>query len=195
MKRVLFLLLSSLFVGNTMAQTSPVAPTSLEIQTKNSVLLKDVMMGVFLLDDNNKMIYYGNTYIRIPLYLSVPQDVTIKYCWYGTKMAFGEEIRVSEEPEYIEEGMYVNGRLTMYKTKTMLKKDQTVFCKFNWSDNGEIMSVDKYNADGDLIRSYKSENYNVEPKALSDERPTIRSDDRFGVFNADNKVRCEYFEL
>ena len=52
-------------------------------------------------------------------------------------MVFGERTRTSENPYRIEEGTYINGRLSMYV------KDRYVY-KLEWSSSGQILRITKY---------------------------------------------------
>ena len=216
MKKLLISLLSCLFIASAMAQTSSVAPTSEEIQKKNGSKIYKVIQDFFVYDyhpyiDKQFVKHaYRDLKIRIPLYLSTPRDVTIKYCWYSTKMAFGEEIRTSEEPGYIEEGTYVNGRLTMYKSQcwyyaTLYYYDEfeklasglaTIFYKFNWSADGEIISAHRYNDAGDemvLKDSVSTTTWGQESSGVRRMPENWGSIELYG-FDSDNKVRCEYIE-
>lgn len=92
----------------------------------------------------------------IPLYMSFPQNGTVKFCWYDTKMMFGEKVRTSESPSRTEEGTYVNGRLSMYKAS-----DGYIY-KFNWVNiRGMVLleSIVKYRSDGSEDKRYSSKIY------------------------------------
>lgn len=92
----------------------------------------------------------------IPLYVATPQNGTVKFCWYDTKMVFGEKVRTGEKPSRTEEGTYVNGRLSMYK-----RSDNDIY-KFNWVNTGNMVlleSIVRYRGDGSEIDRYTREYY------------------------------------
>lgn len=107
--------------ANTMAQSGPLVPKSEEARTTNSVYLYKV---------------FGKE-VNIPVYLTSNRTVSIKYCWYSTKMVFGESVRISENPYRIEEGTYTNGRLTTYA------KDGYIYT-LEWYPDGKIKRIRKY---------------------------------------------------
>ena len=121
-KNFLLAALCSLFVSATFAQ-SPLAPKEPRAQLINYLMWRDI------------------EFLSIPVYLSTPRDANIKYCWYSTRMAFGEKVRTTEEPYRTEEGQYTNGRLTMYH-----KND--IFYKFVWNHDGSIKHIILYDENG-----------------------------------------------
>ncbi len=134
MKKNLFLTaLCCLFVSASFAE-SPLAPKEPRAQLINYLMWRNI------------------EFLSIPVYLSTPRDANIKYCWYSTRMAFGEKVRTSEEPYRTEEGMYTKGRLTMYH-----KND--IFYKFEWNHDGSIKSITLYNENGDSRGSIANKSY------------------------------------
>lgn len=136
-KLLLSLVLCSLFVGNTLAQSNPTAPTNNKPRTINAVLLDKAIDG-----------------LDIPVYLPTAENVTIQYYWYPTKMAFGEEVRSGNTPEKTETGVYTNGRLHMYYKETCVYK-------IHWSYDGGITLIVKYRTTGEEIRSYTLSSFNM----------------------------------
>ncbi len=136
MKKSFLLIVSCcLFACVTFAQSSSVAPKDYKSQTINSLLLREAS------NDH----YDGS--INIPVYLTSARDVTIEYCWYKTAMQWGNCVRVSEEPVRVEQGTYVNGRLTDYKTAKF-------FYNIEWSPTGIITRINKYDKDGKSCGTY-----------------------------------------
>ncbi len=130
MKKYLLVALCCFFACATFSQSGPTAPQTYKAKVMNSSLLYEAIRDV-----------------DIPVYLSYPMDVNIKYCWYDTDLVWGEQVRTSETPCRKEEGTYTNGRLSMYK-----KGDY--FYQILWSPDGAIKSINKYNSSGNLIQEY-----------------------------------------
>lgn len=107
--------------AHTMAQSGPLVPQTKELKTWNSFLLYEV---------------FGK-HVNIPVYLNSAENISIQFCWYSTKMVFGERVRTSENPYRIEEGTYINGRLSMY-TK------EGYSYKLEWSSDGGLIRIRKY---------------------------------------------------
>lgn len=128
-------LLTMLFPAKGSGQSNALAPQGYRLRTINSALLE---------------IAIGN--VNSPVYLNLVQDVKIIYRWYDTRMAFGEKVRISEDPIYTEECTYSNGRLSMYKK-------ESIFYKIHWSIEGEITKIVLYNSNGDELRSYSLSTY------------------------------------
>lgn len=117
----------------------------------------------------------------IPLYMSFPENGSVKYCWYDTKMMFGEKVRTSESPSRIEEGTYVNGRLSMYKAS-----DGYIY-KFNWVNmSGMVLleSIVKYGVDGSEKMRHSGQIYKYsweKAKTISAISPKAQS---ISIYNA-----------
>lgn len=69
-------------------------------------------------------------------------------------MSFGEKVRVSEEPIYIEECIYEHGRLSTYKKGNIIYK-------LHWSPEGEILEIVSYNSAGVELESFSLKRYNA----------------------------------
>ncbi len=128
-KNFLLAALCSLFVSATFAQSSPLAPKDYQSKVSNSIKLYRVIK-----------------YVDIPVYLNTPDNKTITYCWYKTKISFGEKVRISDNPIQVEVGEYINGRLSMYNTGSYIYK-------LEWRYDGYITKIVKYNNDGTVINS------------------------------------------
>ena len=134
MKKSFLLIVSCcLFACVTFAQSSSVAPKDYKSLTINCYLLWKAF------DSHNNL--------DIPVYLTSARDVTIEYRWYKTTMQWGNCVRVSEEPVRVEQGTYVNGRLTDYKK-------EYVFYNIEWSPTGIITKINKYDKDGKSCGTY-----------------------------------------
>lgn len=137
MKKIALFLFLLIMLSPTkgLGQSNTLAPQGYRLRTINSALLE---------------IAIGN--VNSPVYLNLVQDVKIIYRWYDTRMAFGEKVRISEDPIYTEECTYSNGRLSMYKK-------ESIFYKIHWSLEGEITKIVLYNSNGDELRSYSLSTY------------------------------------
>lgn len=142
-----------------------------------SILSTSAIMAQSFLDNNEENVrnaytlYMSRSYsssflyeLHIPLYVNYPKNGTVKFCWYNTKMVFGEEVRTSESPSRTEEGTYVDGRLSMYKSN-----DGYIY-KFNWGNVRDMVlleSIVQYNSTGnEMSRSQRSTEYQWEKEKI-----------------------------
>lgn len=126
-KVVAFLTMLVVLTINAFAQAG--AYSSTVVKTKNVVLL-----------------YRAIGDVNIPTMLHSPKNGKVVYCWYPTRMAFGENVRTSETPDYKEEGTYTDGRLTFYK-------QGAYYYRIKYAADGCIERIIKYNSSGDELEN------------------------------------------